>query len=269
VTRNILIVDADETFATMLCQCLQQMDGIRADVVAGDDEALGAVAAGSYDLAIVDLGLPDGDPQALVRTLCMEHPDLCLMVMPLEGETIPAELEDLSLRGALPKPFFLPELPERIENALSSSPSQQALVVDESLEERAPGSGMLSLLEEQHAVVSRLMTRLAQEVGAEAVLLTRETELLVQTSRLPQEEIDALVSVVCDSWHTSARVAKILGQEQLRFEQSIEGEQHLLYSLALADDLILSVVVQGKVALGMIRHRAKETAEEIREAIGA
>jgi len=262
VSRHILVVDANETFATMLTQCLEEMENTEADRVASGDEALQAVAAADYDLAIVDLGLPDVEPPTLVRSLHRERPALRLIVIPVEGEEPPAELADVDLHGVLTKPFFLPELPSRIEAALSSSGGEEPAGEKRSAERS-------STVEGQTSQVVRLMSRLAQEVGAQAVLLIQNEELIAQAGRLDEGEVTALASVVCESWHTSARVAEILGKEQLRFEQSIEGEEHVLYSLALAERLILSVVVEGGVPLGMIRHRAKETAEEIRGLVAA
>ncbi len=257
MTHRILIVDNNEAFTTMLQEVLQEQGNLQISAVGSGREALLATATGEYDLVIVDLGLPDVEPTLLVRTLRHEHPRLRLAVIPLEGEAIPPELSDVDLQGAIPKPCFIPELPGRIRTLLSRpvgggpAPAEAPVVAQEKLPE-----------------VARLMSRLAQEVGAEAVLLTREKETISWTGRLPEEEVRALADVVSESWHTSARVAQILGREQLRFEQSIEGAEHLLYSLALAGGVILSIVISGRVALGMIRHRAKETAEQIRELMG-
>jgi len=256
VSHRILIVDADEAFATMLQQFLEETGGIQAVAVSSGQEALKVAASDKYDLAIVDLDLRDVEGPALVRALREEHPRLRLIVIPLEGAEVPPDLAEADVQGALPKPFFLPELPDRIAAAMSRP------VGGEPAAEAAP-----AVLPQLSGVIRR-MSRLAQEVGAEAVLLTQGSELLAQAGRLPEEEVVALATVVSDSWRTSARVAKILGKEQLRFEQSIKGAEHLLYSLALAEDLILSVVVEGRVPLGMIRHRAKEAAEAIREQIG-
>jgi predicted regulator of Ras-like GTPase activity (Roadblock/LC7/MglB family) len=55
-----------------------------------------------------------------------------------------------------------------------------------------------------------------------------------------------------------------MGQKLKRFEQSTEGGDHLFYSLAVAEDIILSVAMGASVPLGMIRHRAKETADSLK-----
>lgn len=253
--KRILVVDANEAFAALLQQEVESM-GMRADVAADGHEALRATATTDYAMAIVDMGLPDIPAAQLVRALRQEHPALRLMVIPLEGEEVPAELADVSVQGTLPKPFFLPELPERVRQALSRP------LTDRAQQAHAPfAAGTVA-----PAVLS-LMSRLAQEVGAEAVLLTRGGERVAQTGPMSENGAIALTTLIADAWQTSTRVAQILGKEQLRFEQSIEGAEYLLYSLAITEDLILSVVVVSKVPLGMIRHRVKEAAEEIRKVL--
>lgn len=91
-------------------------------------------------------------------------------------------------------------------------------------------------------------------MGAEAVLLIYRGELVVHTGRMSENGVSALTSLVADAWQASTRVAQILGKEQLCFEQSIEGAEYLLYSLALTEGLTFYAVVAGKVSLGMIRH---------------
>lgn len=257
--QRILVVDADEAFAMLLQQSLEEIGDLRADIAKSGRDALRATAAARYAMAIVDMDLPDLPADQVVRALRQEHPDLRLMVVPLEGETVPTELADVSIQGTLSKPFFLPELPDRIRQALSRP---VGTLEPETAPPPPPPAGT------EAPSVLPLMSRLAQEVGAEAVLLIRNGELIAHTGRMSENGLTALTSLVSDAWRTSTRVAQILGKEQLRFEQSIEGAEYLMYSLAITEDLLLSVVVAGKVPLGMIRHRAKETAEAIRKAMG-
>lgn len=256
--HRVLIVDANEAFATLLREEVERMEGISADVVSSGQDALRATMATPYTLAIVDMDLPDLPASHLVRALRSEHPDLRLMVIPLEGDQVPSELADVSIQGTLSKPFFLPELPERIRQALVAP-----LSVRSEPEKQVPPSTPKPAGDLQSEVLSR-MSQLAQEVGAEAVLLIRNGELVAHTGRMSENGVSALTSLVSDAWRASTRVAQILGKESLRFEQSIDGGEYLLYSLAIIEDLLLSVVVAGKVPLGIIRHRAKETAEGIR-----
>ncbi|RLC63643.1 MAG: hypothetical protein DRI80_03435 [Chloroflexota bacterium] len=119
MTHQILIVDSNTAFATMLQESLEQGGEYRATMATSGDEALQALTAADFDLAIVDLGLSDPDGATLARALRQQRPDLRLMLIPLVGEEPPPELADLDVQGTLPKPFFLPELPGRIADALA------------------------------------------------------------------------------------------------------------------------------------------------------
>ena len=266
--HSILIVDSNVPFATILKESLEQDGRYRPTVTTSGDEALRALAATDFALAVVDLGLADPDGATLARTLRQQKPNLRLMLIPLEGEELPSELADLDVQGVLPKPFFFPELPRRVADALGldeGKPPDAAKAVAKAapIQPVVSSKDRLAVLREHLDEVIQKMTSLSQEVNAEAVILTCGGKLLAHTGRLAVEEADRLAQVAGESWRTSARVAQILGREQLRFEQSVEGGEHLFYSLAVAEDIILSAALRANVPLGMIRHRAKETAQAL------
>lgn len=118
---SILIVDNNPGFALMLKEGLEEEATCRATVVPTGPEALDAASRGSFDLAIVDLGLQaqdDLDGEAVARKLREVDPDLSLIVIPLQGSELPDDLRNLGVQGTLPKPFFLPDLPDLVETAL-------------------------------------------------------------------------------------------------------------------------------------------------------
>jgi CheY-like chemotaxis protein len=251
MTRRILIVDSNEAFATMLQESLEQNGEYRATVTAGEDEALQALSTARFDLAIVDMGLTNPGGATVARTLRQQQAGLRLMLIPLMGEELPSELTDLDVQGTLPKPFFFPELPGRIADALARPVGKDPDIVEATPREHIP-----EIVQE--------MTALSQEINAEGVILTREEQLIAHAGRLSAEGAGALAQAVAESWRTSARVAQILGREQPRFEQSVESGEHVFYSLAVADDVILSAAMYTNVPLGIIRHRAKKTADALR-----
>lgn len=273
MTYQILIVDSNKAFATMLQESLEQGSDCRATVATSGDEALQALTAADIDLAIVDLGLTDPDGAALARALRQQRADLRLMLIPLMGEELPSELADLDVQGVLPKPFFLPELPGRIADALArpvGGGPDLAEVTEPDISSGQPvvsSDERLAVLREHISEIIQEMNALSQEINAEAVILTCRGKLIAHTGRLSAEGSDALAQVVAESWRTSARVAQILGQEQLRFEQSTEGGEYVFYSLAVTQDVILSAALHVSVPLGMIRHRAKSTADALRALI--
>jgi len=287
---SILLVDGDEAFATMLQQSLEQGSDYHATVATSGDGALQALNSAKFDLAIVDLGLTDPDGPAVARMLRQQQAELRLILIPLVGEELPPELADLDVHGVLPKPFFLPELPRRIADAMaepkSESPStaearDSARVAEPDVAParipeapaRAPQVPMRTsevrtrIPDKRMPKITRAMNTLSQEVNAEAVILTAGGELIAHTGRLSAEGADSLAQAVGESWHTSARVARILSREQQHFEQSVEGDEHMFYSLTVREDIVLSVALRTSVPLGMIRHRAKATAEALRNLV--
>ncbi|MEA3339070.1 MAG: response regulator [Chloroflexota bacterium] len=274
---SVLIVDSDVAFAAILKESLEQDGRYSTTMAASADEARQALTATEFDLVVVDMGLPDQDGGAFARDLRKQKPDLRLMLIPLMGEDLAPELADLDVQGILPKPFFFPELPNRVaaalglgESELSESAETVAPVAETSPTQPVSSSDeRLAVLRERFQEIVQEMKELSREITAEAVILTCGGKLLAHTGRLPAEEADRLAQVAGESWRASARVAQILGREQLRFEQSVEGDEYLFYSLAVAEDIILSVALRANVALGMVRHRAKSTVDELRKMIGA
>ncbi len=279
--HSVLIVDSDVAFATILQESLERSGEYHVTVTTSGDEALQALATADFDLVIVDMGLTDPDGATLARALRQQQADLRLMLIPLMGEELPPELTDLDVQGILPKPFFFPELPGRIADALArpvgggpvtaETPGIAEAVEPETVSAQPVVSGAERLAavrecisEERMPESVQVMTALAQEINAEAVILTCGGGLIAHAGRLSAEEANGLAQAVAESWRTSARVAQILGREQLRFEQSVEGSEYMFYSLAVTEDIILSAALRASIPLGMLRHRAKATADALR-----
>jgi CheY-like chemotaxis protein len=304
--ESILIVDSNEAFATILREALDQSGEYQTTVANNGEEALAALSAGSFDLAIVDLGLSDADGVALARTIRHQKPNMRLMLIPIIGEDLPRAAASLEIQGILTKPFFFPELPGIVGKALGKEVDQTPLFEEPAVPETlppveaapvekaptvqapvaappappveaakpaaAPAERVAEVLrgisDRQMQRIVKAMTSLATDISAAAVILSCEGGLIAHAGRLAEDEAKGLAQLVGENWRTSARVARILGQEQLRFEQSIEGGEHMLYSLAVAGDIILSAALGTGVPLGMIRHSAKNTADVLGRFIG-
>ncbi len=284
----ILVVDSNEGFAALLKESLEQSGGYRVALTTNGNDALQTLSSFPFDLAIVDLGLENPDGITLAHKMRQQQADLRLMLIPIQGEEIPSKTNDLDIQGVLPKPFFLPELPGRISEALSKSvklPTSKAEVAptdtsprEEPKEVVAPraqvpppaqpaqttsSNEVLSSVRERMPELVKRMNLLAQEVNADTVILTCKGRVISHTGRLSAEGAVGLAQAIAESCRTSTRVAQILGQELEHFEQSTEGGNHLFYSLAVVEDIILSVALRGNVPLGMLRHRTKEAADNL------
>ncbi|MGD2146288.1 MAG: response regulator [Anaerolineae bacterium] len=277
---SILIVDSNIGFASMLQQSLEQEGEYRVTVTHDGAQALEAASIERFDLAIVDLGVgvvASLDGISVARRLREGQADLRLMLIPLTGDALPQELVDLDVQGTLSKPFFLPDLADLLETALSRpvSDSPAPAEVMEPVEARQPtktpaqtaaAPGSVSSPQECSPQVLREMESLARELDAATVLLTRGESLLGSAGRLRDEDVKELAAVIADSYRISGQAAEVLGhEEQHAFEQSVEGDEQVLYSLSVVDAVILSVALSSDVALGMLRHRARTAAKRIRD----
>ncbi len=279
---SVLIVDSNKAFATMLQESLEQEGQYRATAAGSGDEALQAISAEAFDLAIVDLGLDGSDGPTVARELRQQQSDLCLMLIPLEGEEVPEALADISIQGTLTKPFFLPDLPDCIEKALEepivsseapappepAEPVELEDIFEPADEEEIEDIQELEDLEDFDVPkIAGELKRLSREINADAVILTRGEDVIASAGRIQADKLNELAQVVAKCWQTSVRMAQILGREQRRFEQSVEGGEYVCYSLAIAEEVILSMAMRTKTPLGIIRHQAKKSAKALKTMI--
>ncbi len=272
-TPSILIVDSNPGFAMMLKESLEQDDDFQATVAHAGDEALALASENTFDLAIVDMGIDavdDLDGEAVARELRKEQADLRLMLIPLKGNVLSEDLGDLEIQGVLPKPFFLPDLPELLDAALTKPLRglEEPVAVSRPADEEKEQEVVVEAADTSRAgsaPVNRELRILAREVNADAVLLTREDDILSSVGRLSDEGLETLAHVVSQSCRLSAQAARTLGREQQRFEQNVVGDEHMLYAVTIIEDILLSVIVPPDVTLGFLRHQARATMKRLRD----
>ncbi|MBM2849267.1 MAG: response regulator receiver, partial [Anaerolineales bacterium] len=134
--RRVLIADPNTPFATVVAEALQRMGGYKVALTASGPEALKACAELRPTLAVVDVDLPECNPFALIGQMREAVPGLPVVLLPYSREDVPA---GLNVQGVLIKPFFLPDLPEIINNILGGpaelelepEPPPKPVVIDE------------------------------------------------------------------------------------------------------------------------------------------
>jgi DNA-binding NarL/FixJ family response regulator len=84
---RILVVDDDEAFRESVCTAIARDDAMvlaaQAGSVAGAREA---IVRGNFDVALVDLGLPDGNGIDLIREIAQTRPETDVMVVTVFGD---------------------------------------------------------------------------------------------------------------------------------------------------------------------------------------
>ncbi|MGC9349904.1 MAG: response regulator [Anaerolineae bacterium] len=284
---HFLVADPNAAFAALLTEELERL-GYDVTACGSGVEALTSARERMPDLALLDMALERPSALAVAKELRALDPSVRLMVIPLVGEEPELDASAPTIQGVLPKPFFLPELPEHIGSALSAplngasggvevAPVPDAVTIGDEVEvadvaQAAAESSDPVSIDQFHSHrdrIKRLVRELCDEVNADATLITSLTEgVLASVGRLDDEAVAFVSRTVVDGWRASAEMARILGNEELRFEQSIVGGSYILYALTV-HNWILAVIIRGTAPLGLLRHRARATAERISELCAA
>lgn len=104
---RVLVIDDEPEIAELLAEILK-MDGMEVDLANGGRTGLERIAAGTYDLVISDLRMPDIDGPTLYRRLMGENPDACRRVLFVTGDTLSADIRAFLSSTGVPvieKPF--------------------------------------------------------------------------------------------------------------------------------------------------------------------
>jgi DNA-binding NarL/FixJ family response regulator len=94
--RRVLIVEDDAPGQRRLCRLLGTIvcDGLVTAIAGGVADARSAANAGMFDVALVDIGLPDGNGVDLIAWLQARHPHIACLVITAwgDGDTVLAAL---------------------------------------------------------------------------------------------------------------------------------------------------------------------------------
>ena len=84
---RILVVDDDEAFRESVCTAIARDDAMVLAAQAGSvARAREAIVRGNFDVALVDLGLPDDNGIDLIREIALTRPETDVMVVTVFGD---------------------------------------------------------------------------------------------------------------------------------------------------------------------------------------
>jgi signal transduction histidine kinase/DNA-binding response OmpR family regulator len=201
--NSILVVDDNATNRRILSLQLHSWH-IRPRAAASAAEALDHVGHHSFDVALLDLQMPDVDGIGLARELKRRDPDLPLILLSSSGETEGGEAADL-FAYQLSKPIKQSLLFDAIQHALGRSVRQAkalpAQIFDKGLAEQWP---LRILLAEDNLVNQRVGLAILARMGYHADLVgngleaiealeRREYDLVLMDIQMP--EMDGVEAV--------------------------------------------------------------------------
>jgi DNA-binding response OmpR family regulator len=168
---RILIVEDEVRIAELVERALARA-GLASDAVALFADAKAALAVTSYDAAILDLGLPDGDGLRLIRDLRLARSQIPILVLTAR-DTVDERVSGLD-SGAddyLVKPFATTELIARTKallrrpgGALGMTLKAGNIVFDTVSRDVKVGEAPLLLPRRESAILEHLMRRLGRVV---------------------------------------------------------------------------------------------------------
>lgn len=267
VEQRILLVDSNDAFATMLKEGLESSGPYQVITVSSGTKALDILVRDRIDLAIIDMGLEDMDGPTLVQSLRQSKPDLSIMLIPLFGQ----ELEDKTLlrqvQGILPKPFFMGDLPELIQRALTA-PSEKGAEAAKApvkppkkIHPKPPSAAGKTFAAGD---VNGLLEDLFEEIRAEAIIFIRGAELIAHAGNVTRQRAQKLARLAEDSLNAAHKIAAFLGETDNHFEQcTFEGDEYSVYSMNVTPDTILSAALSARTPVGIVRYNLRRAANAL------
>src|SRR5215207_868364 len=245
MSKSLLIVSADNTFAQVLLHGLEQ-EGYRVQITKGKGESVVRADEENSSLAFLDMDLGYRAVLEIGQALRMLKPDIKLVVF--SREEIPPALDELHPWTLSPKPYYLPEVLNMLNDNFTppskptgkSAPRQGVQTSDPAL----PWLG-------DATKAAQHLTRLTLESSAQAALITRGDTLWAYAGQLSQGAAKELAVTVTRHWDGQK------GSDLLRFVRlEATKAEHMLYATRLADDVVLALVFDAETPFSTIRSQA-------------
>lgn len=184
MSGSILVID-DELMVCKSCDKILTEDGYNVNIAPGGLEGLERVRRENFDLAIVDLKMPDINGMQVVEIIKRERPDMAVIIM-TGYSTVSSAVEGIKLGAAdyIPKPFTPDEMSAAVKKALQEKEQQKHNAKPEDT----------GLLINKDAIFS-VLSRAAEDKKFAAGLAEPDSDLLKEYDLSPEEKA-ALVSMM-------------------------------------------------------------------------
>lgn len=261
MTTSILVVTPHNSFGSMLRSSLEETGHYRVYTAADEPTALLQLKTQQCALAFLDLDLGLEAAIEIGGSLRALKADLGLTIV--TDEATPPALDALRPWSLLRKPFYMPELLERLGPIAdakqksappTSSRSPDGKVAAQTVEDDPTD---MVWLEDVNKAAQRL-TRLTLESSAQAALITRDKQLWAYAGGLSQETAGEVVRLITRNWdeQNSGDLLRFARLETTRAE-------HMLYASPLSVGTLLALVFDAETPFSTIRTQANSLARSL------
>ena len=258
MTKSLLLLTAETAFANLLLHGLEQ-EGYRVHIVKGKGEAVVRADEANCSLAFLDMDLGYRAVLDIGRALRMLNPNIKFIVF--SRDNTPPALDDIRPWKLSPKPYFLPDLLNMLNDKSTpiskpmASPAVNASAA--SPRDMQISTPALPWLQDVTKAAQHL-TRLTLESSAQAALITRGDNLWAYAGQLSQGAAKELAVTVTRHWDGQK------GSDLLRFVRlEATKAEHMLYATRIADDVVLALVFDAETPFSTIRSQAGQLANSL------
>jgi two-component system response regulator (stage 0 sporulation protein F) len=238
MSKRVLIVDDEESLTYFLGENLAGLSlGYEVETARSGKEALAKISQQPFDLVITDFLMPDLDGLELIEQIRVRHPQTHLILMTAYGnDQVEAEARRLEVYRYITKPFQVEELVTAVRQALGETiPSLE---------------GSHTLTEAQLEAITKCLTNLRFEVGAQCIILADAMGQLVNQVGTPEElDVPTIVSLAGGSFATTSEMTRHLQEKGQTFNLNYhEGAAYHIYSANVGNNLVLTVIFDRRAS---------------------
>lgn len=239
--RYILAVSPDAKLLMQLQSHLQEGGRFSVIIASNGSDALDLLTNQGFDLAILDAELSDVPFVPLSRELVARSPNIKLLVFAPQNNPRHPALTGLLANGFLNKPFFGPEVSEKISQALSDNNRSTAQIQAEAAE-------IARAWVQNPEIGAKQIEQILASTTALAGMLLLRGQVLANSGLLTQESNANIVNYLNRYW------ANIQSGELFRYlTMEHEASSYIIYAAPLIKDTAIALVYNSQKTIQEIR----------------
>jgi len=254
VPKNLLVASPHSAFGELLRSSLEESGKYRVWLARSAREALDHARNESIDLAILDADLKDQPLPQIGKALLDLHPDMYLMVIPPENDPSLLSVVNFSAHSYLTRPFYMPDLLDRLEALLSP----RAVVTSMLTPASPPPATGPSWKDDPESALQAISNRLF-EVMARAVLVLSNGNSAVSVGEFSQADTDRITGIA------NRHRVKAPSADIVRYVRLGQSSVVLVYMRPIGERWLLAAVYDEKVTISQGRTCTNKLLELLNE----